>query len=48
MVAAVEKNDGKSPAEPDERLGAYALNSRARVTGSWKFTMLEWCFDDQG
>jgi hypothetical protein len=38
-VAAVENNDGKSP-EPDER--AYAPRSRANVTGSWKFTMLEW------
>ena len=34
--ATVEKNDGKSPG-PDER--AYAPNSRASTTGSWKFTM---------
>jgi hypothetical protein len=43
-VAAVEKSEGKSP-EPDKR--AYAPNSRANVTGLWKFTMLEWCFNDQ-
>jgi len=35
-IAAVEKDDAKSP-EPDEI--AYAPNSRANVTGLWKFTM---------
>jgi len=35
-IAAVEKDDTKSP-EPDEI--AYAPNSRANVTGLWKFTM---------